>query len=517
MDNKRPNLQQIVLPIRHLSQKSYTIFEGDSENVFIHINHLGEASPMGNVYGLGMGEKGGEISLSLLNNLRNKEGHCDFERIPALPGLYIANIIDFPIATRIEEQLLESSDSFASKPKPSKTKSKEMINEHDRFIKTMLTIDNGGIWQGLKPPTKDLSGKEIHCYGDCGLQLNVYHLQDVPPIYAKQNAVGLILANGNVGSFLNLRIADLNTYLSEDGGVSWKQIAEGVHTYEFGDHGGIILIAPSNHFVDYLKYSFDYGDSFTHLPLNQTLLIKNIITEESNTGLHFLLYGTSVTGEGLTFSIDFGNLGLPTCASIDYEEWSPFSQTSCLLGEQKVFKRRKKSSACFSTEKEEKVVSSRPCPCTYKDYNCQEGYVRDEVSFMCMGKTGIQKIPCKAGFQILPSGYQKIVGNKCEGGLQPEIQRIPCQVEGGKREELGKEEEGRRDEGIKERMEGRVVGAKAEEGRKMVWAVLGVGVGIAVVYWVWEKKRSREGEFLMLKEIEGKEEEDTGMLEEGRA
>ena len=161
------------------------------------------------------------------------------------------------------------------------------------------------------------------------------------------------------------------------------------------------------------------------------------------------------------------------------------------------------------------MVSSRPCPCTYKDYNCQEGYVRDEISFMCMGRA-VQKVPCKAGFQILPSGYQKIVGNKCEGGVQPEIQRIPCQEEGGKREELGgrREEEGRR-EG-KERMEGKVGGVKAEEGRKMVWAVLGVGVGIAVVYWIWEKKRSREGEFLMLKEMEGKEEEDTGMLEEGR-
>ena len=473
---------------------------------------------MGNVYGVGMGEKGGVVSLSLLNNLHNKEGHCDFERIPSLPGIYIANIVDFPIAAMIEEQLLESSDSFASKPKSTKPKSKENINEYDRFIKTMLTIDNGGIWQGLKPPVKDLSGKETHCYGDCGLQLNVYHLQDVPPIYAKQNSVGLMLANGNVGSYLNLRLADLNTYLSEDGGVSWKQIAEGVHTYEFGDHGGIILIASSNHFVDYIKYSLDYGDTFTLLSLNQTLLIKNIITEESNTGLHFLLYGTSVIGEGLTFSLNFANLGLPTCAPSDYEEWTPFSQTSCLLGEKKVFKRRKKSSSCFSAEKIEKVVSSTPCPCTYRDYNCQEGYARDEMSFMCMGKAGAQKTPCKAGFQILPSGYQKIIGNKCQGGVQPEIQKIPCQEEGGRREELGgrREEGEKREEGVAGGEEGRGRGVKAEEGRKMVWAVLGVVVGIAVIYCVWEKKRSGEGDFLMLKEMEGKEEEDTGMLEEGR-
>lgn len=468
---------------------------------------------MGNVYGVGMGEKGGVVTLSLLNNLRNKEGHCDFEKIPSLPGLFISNVLDFSFASRIEAQLLEASDSFASKPKPSNPNPKENIKQYDKFIKTMFTIDNGGIWQGLTPPPKDLSGKETHCYGDCGLQLNVYHLQDVPPIYAKQSSIGLMLANGNIGTYLNLRQADLNTYLSEDGGVSWKQIAEGVHTYEFGDHGGIILIAPSNHFVDYVKYSLDYGDSFTLLPLNQTLLIKNIITEDSNTGLRFLLYGTSVTGEGLSSWLNFGNLGLPPCGGSDFEEWSPFSGKSCLMGERKVFRRRRKDSKCFSAERLEKEVSSKTCACTYADYNCQEGYVREEGSLMCVGKVEGQKNPCKAGVQILPSGYQKIAGNKCEGGVQPEMQRIPCQEEGKRREEG----EGSRKEGSLGGEEEREGVGKVEEGRRMVWAVLGIVVGIAVVYWVWENKRGREGEFLMLKEMEGKEEEeDTGMLEEGR-
>ena len=40
------------------------------------------------------GADGVRYSKSLLNNVRNEEGLCDFERVQSLEGIYLANIYD---------------------------------------------------------------------------------------------------------------------------------------------------------------------------------------------------------------------------------------------------------------------------------------------------------------------------------------------------------------------------------------------------------------------------------------
>lgn len=66
-------------------------------------------------------------------------------------------------------------------------------------------------------------------------------------------------ATGNVGSELTFREGLVNTYFSRDGGHEWFEVAKGSHIYEFGDHGGIIVMANDEAEVTEVMYSWNEG------------------------------------------------------------------------------------------------------------------------------------------------------------------------------------------------------------------------------------------------------------------
>jgi hypothetical protein len=54
--------------------------------------------------------------------------------------------------------------------------------------------------------------------------------------------IGLIIGTGNIGTHLTYQPDQVNTYLSRDGGKSWVELRKGSHIYEFGDHGGVVVL-----------------------------------------------------------------------------------------------------------------------------------------------------------------------------------------------------------------------------------------------------------------------------------
>ena len=64
-----------------------------------------------------------------------------------------------------------------------------------------------------------------------------------PSFYTHESAPGLIMAVGNTGAYLDVNADEVCTWLSRDGGLSWEDVREDAHIYEFGDHGGIIVSA----------------------------------------------------------------------------------------------------------------------------------------------------------------------------------------------------------------------------------------------------------------------------------
>ena len=59
----------------------------------------------------------------------------------------------------------------------------------------------------------------------------------------KYQLSNILLANGNTGLFLSEKHSDLNSYISNDGGHTWKEIKKHPHLFEIADRGGLIVIA----------------------------------------------------------------------------------------------------------------------------------------------------------------------------------------------------------------------------------------------------------------------------------
>lgn len=69
--------------------------------VYLSVSHSEELSKITNVY---MSD-GNEFTVSLLGNVRSQDtGHCDFERIKSVKGVYIANIYDYEEIERTKQR-----------------------------------------------------------------------------------------------------------------------------------------------------------------------------------------------------------------------------------------------------------------------------------------------------------------------------------------------------------------------------------------------------------------------------
>jgi hypothetical protein len=136
----------------------------------------------------------------------------------------------------------------------------------DNNIKTYITHNKGGKWELLKAPSEDLEGNPKKCYLEdgCSLHLHIYSSNGIfPPPYSQESSVGLIMAVGNTGKNLLRNLPQqMSTYLSRDGGNTWAEVEKGSNIYEFGDHGGLIVMAPNLAPTTYVKYSWNEGKTW---------------------------------------------------------------------------------------------------------------------------------------------------------------------------------------------------------------------------------------------------------------
>lgn len=113
-----------------------------------------------------------------------------------------------------------------------------------------------------------MRGKKTACYieDNCSLHLEIYsHMGELAPVYSSEKAVGIVLATGNIGYRLTENDSQKSLYLSRDGGLTWKTVRVGVHIYEIGDHGALIVIAQKNTPITHIEFTWDEGDSWDRL------------------------------------------------------------------------------------------------------------------------------------------------------------------------------------------------------------------------------------------------------------
>lgn len=403
-----PNIDdftKIELPLKRLPLHSYTLADTSQGSIVIHINHYSKRSDYGSLYI--SDALGKTFSLSLLHNVRGTLGYCDFSRVKGLEGIYFANIYD-------KDLYLNSL--------PEKRGSKDSL----KFQKTFISIDKGGNWKRIQAPKLDSTGKKIECE-DENCYLNLHSVTSTySQIYSNENAIGIVLATGNIGKFLSYKEDELNTYISRDGGITWQEVRKGEYVYEMGDHGGIILMADSQKSTKALLYSWNEGKSWNTLNLDKEFQVQGITIEPSSTSQKFLVYG-KIGEKGVLVSVDFSSFHEPACKNSelpntpdsDYEIWVPNTgyMGSCLMGRNVEYVRRKQEAECFNGEEFERIKFVKNCECTEEDFECDYGFYR-EGNGECRTTGQIKvEIKCDQGVKVFKTGYRRVAGNTCEGGV----------------------------------------------------------------------------------------------------
>ncbi|EZG56353.1 putative sortilin [Gregarina niphandrodes] len=427
------------IPSSKMMEKSYTILDTSGGNVLIHVNH-GSTSPgilEGNVYV--SDSTGTKFSLSLPNNIRAATGECEFDKVVGVEGVYIANTrSDSVLEGGDGEEDLRRAGEEDEEGSMGMMKAASSRRQTSPVVRTVISFDKGGSWQYLKPPTKDTLGNRISCEDSqkCWLHLHgITHFDRFAPFYSSENALGLVMGTGNVGAHLSRDAADINTYISRDAGRTWAEAHKGSYIYEFGDHGGLVVMAHDNKKTGQVVFSWNEGQSWYDFTLGMNdVAVDNVIIEPTSTGLEFLVYGT-IGEKGVLFHTDFGTLNQRQCIGMtrpdnpskldlssavaagtvagtvaapvgaegvvnaensgpgldqlsgggspaggsDYEYWytSQEEQNSrCMLGRRVKYVRKKPYRECFNGKDFVRLKDKHTCECSRENYMCETGFFR---------------------------------------------------------------------------------------------------------------------------------------------
>eukprot|EP01069_Polyplicarium_translucidae_P004368 Polyplicarium_translucidae@DN2565_c0_g1_i1.p1 len=435
------------LPVQ-LRESSYTILDTSEDAVVIHVNH-GEhgKSTSGNIYV--SDPRGLSYSLSLAHNVRTITGECEFDRVLSVDGVYISNYKETVYDTGLIANM--SADQFDEMQKQEEEEIESMETEVDRrrkgghgrsqdVVRTAITFNKGGSWGFLEAPRTDSLGNTIHCGDNCYLHLHgITNFDRFAPFYSVENAVGIVMGTGNVGSHLNFASEEANTYLSRDGGLTWVEAHKGPYIYEFGDHGGLIAMADDSHATDKVVFSWNEGQTWYDFELGKDMVqVDNIVIEPNSSSIEFLLYGMR-NDAGILYHLDFETLGQPLCRgmwapdslSSDYESWMPndgrVGRDKCLLGRQVTYTRRKGASECFNGRDFKARITKKNCECTVEDFECDFGFTRRVGSTDCRPDDPSLTAPhCTSSSYFHADAHRRVPGNSCEGGWKPSKILVPC-------------------------------------------------------------------------------------------
>ncbi|KAI9847205.1 MAG: vacuolar protein sorting/targeting protein PEP1 [Sclerophora amabilis] len=400
-------------------QSAYTVLDSSTHSVFLHVtvNALAEYE-----YGsiVKSNSNGTSYVMSLEGVNRDRRGYVDFEKMQGLEGVAIVNRV-------------HNTDEA----KVGKTKN----------IKTMITHNDGAEWEYLDPPAKDAEDKDWGCSTSsksCSLHLHGYtERRDPRDTFSSPSAIGMMMGVGNVGELLGT-YNEGDTFLTRDGGITWKSVKKGQYQWEYGDQGSIIVIvaesteanlAPTN----IVLYSVDEGETWNEYRFSEEeMYIEKITTVPSDVSRNFLLWGTKKKSKGrlVTINLDFSGLTDRLCdlneedpTEGDFYLWEPkhpAQKDNCLFGHVAQYHRKKIDSDCYTGPELERIHSiKRNCPCTRQDFECDYNYqLQNDRS--CGLVPGLDPADhskqCSKDPDAIqyyePTGYRRIPLSTCEGGRE---------------------------------------------------------------------------------------------------
>ncbi|KAL4961906.1 vacuolar protein sorting/targeting protein 10 [Aspergillus stella-maris] len=395
-------------------QNLYTVLDSTEHAIFLYVQ-------TGNITGAEYGSivksnsNGTTYVLSLDAVNQDVRGYVDFERMQALEGVIVANIV-----SNVDE----------------------LSGGTPKKLRTMITHNDGGEWSLLAPPAQDAEGNKFSCSvtqgegkENCALHLHGYtERADPRDTYSSGSAIGLMMGVGNVGDQLSSN-EEADTFMTRNGGISWEAVKKGRYMWEYGDSGSVIVIVPERKATKVLHYSTDEGSTWQDYNFSEDELeLSDISTVPSDTSRSFILWGSAKSGELVSINVDFSGIYDRDCefdkqgeVSDDYELWEPqhpFQDDNCLFGHVEQYRRKKISAQCWNNWRGPHLHSiGRNCTCTTADYECDYNYER-QTDGTCALVPGLgPQDPagfCKAHPEEVEfwevTGYRRIPQTTCEGG-----------------------------------------------------------------------------------------------------
>ncbi len=394
------------------AQQAYTVLNSITDSIFFHVTtHAKKDGEFGTIFK--SNSNGTSFVTSIENVNRNKNGFVDFERMQIIDGIIIVNIV-----SNTEE-----------------VKTKGVLKQ----LKTMITYNDGSKWQPIKAPKVDSLGNAIDCHGNCALHLHGFtERDDIRDTFSSASAIGLMFASGNVGESLSPK-RDGNTYLTTDGGISWKEVKKGVYMWEYGDQGSVIVLVNGQDNTNVIYYSMDEGLNWKEYQFSESKVhIDDIGTVPSDTSRKFTLYGRTEMKQGdqsIIFQIDFSDFTNIKCLfdsdrpeEDDFYIWTPThpnQKDNCLFGGESKYPRKKVDRFCYVgavyLKEYEEVI---PCECTREDYECDYNYFRgvDDVCRLVEGYSPKNASEVCGNANVANywelTGYRKISMSSCKGGQE---------------------------------------------------------------------------------------------------
>ncbi|XP_034028141.1 sortilin-like [Thalassophryne amazonica] len=390
-------------------EQFYSILAANDEMVFIHVDEEGDTD-IGTVYV--SDDRGLVYSKSLERHLYiTTGGDTDFTNVTSLRGVFITSVLS-----------------------------------EDGSVQSVVSFDQGGEWVPLQTPANskcNTTGRHpvkcsLYIHGAFGMSQKT----DIPMLpLTESNAVGLILAHGTVGDTISVLTPDV--YVSDDGGYTWMKALEGPHHYAILDSGGLLVAVEHKptQTINKIKFSTDEGQCWSEYTFTtDPIYFTGLASEPGARSMNVSIWGYRTTFFGLSsywvsVTIDFRELLTRDCTKTDYVQWLAHSNDisspndGCVLGYKEKFLRLKKDTVCWNGRDYQINTQPTPCPCTYDDFLCDFGYYREENSSVCLEQPDLQGKMleyCLHGKleQLVTSGYRKIPGDRCEGGLQPDRKEI---------------------------------------------------------------------------------------------
>ncbi|XP_074500645.1 sortilin 1b [Sebastes fasciatus] len=398
------NMAQLP-PVGH--EQFYSILAANDDMVFMHVDEPGDTG-FGTIYV--SDDRGTVYSKSLERHLYTTTGgDTDFTNVTSLRGVFITSML-----------------------------------AKDNSVQSVVSFDQGGEWVPLRKPANTKCDATAKDPDKCSLHIHASYsiaMRLIVPMLplSEPNAVGLILAHGSVGDSISVLKPDV--YVSDDGGYTWMKALKGPHHYAILDSGGLLVAVEQtpNKPINQIKFSTDEGQcwgvyNFTKDPI----FFTGLASEPGARSMNVSIWGYSdamLSMYWVSTTIDFRELLTRDCGDKDYVQWLAHSDDisdpndGCMLGYKEKFLRLRKSSVCWNGRDYKLNTVPTPCSCTLDDFLCDFGYYRQENSSECVEQPDLKgKVLefCLYGKEekLVTSGYRKIPGDKCEGGMKPERQEI---------------------------------------------------------------------------------------------